>query len=81
MLSTETGKLDGVLTIIIRQTLASCQPEIIADRGVGVRVVIRRQTIRVGKTVEVGSGRVANNTIVVGVLFENQHDVLKDRRP
>ena len=48
-------------TVVIGDDLTGGEHEVIADRRVGIRIILGRQTIFFGQTVEVRHGRIANH--------------------
>jgi hypothetical protein len=65
------------LAIIVREDLASGEHEVVADRRVGVGVILRSQAVLNHQARQIWRGR-AGDTAVVGVLFDEDGHMAKE---
>ena len=58
--------------VVVSNNLAGSQHEVVANRGMGVGIVVGGKTILADQTVQIGHGRGAKHTGITGILL--QHD-------
>src|SRR5712692_515514 len=63
------------IAVVVSDNLSGGEHEIVADRRMGVGVILRGEPVLRRQTVEVGHGRTADHARIVGILFHHNKDV------
>ena len=70
---------DPRVVVVVRDDLADGHHEVVTDRRVRIGVVLRRQTVLLGQTLEVRHGRAVGHSRIGGVLLDHHDDMPEQR--